>query len=53
MQTHLKNNPLNKKSFISDIERYSSVYVFAFGYEKLEISKYKKFIKSLNDDNSY
>ncbi|KAI3899758.1 hypothetical protein MKW92_049831 [Papaver armeniacum] len=50
---YLKNNPLNKKSFTSDIERYSSIYVFSFGYAKLESSRYKKFIKSLNDDNSY
>ncbi|KAI3946854.1 hypothetical protein MKW98_003417 [Papaver atlanticum] len=53
MQAYLKNNPLNKKSFISDIERYSSICVFSFGYAKLESPKYKKFIKSLNDDNSY
>ncbi|KAI3885833.1 hypothetical protein MKW92_039770 [Papaver armeniacum] len=51
MQTYLKNNPL--KSFISDIERYSSIYVVSFGYAKLDSPKYKKFIKSLNDDNSY
>ncbi|KAI3946855.1 hypothetical protein MKW98_003418 [Papaver atlanticum] len=50
---YLKKTPLNKKSFISDIERYSSICVFSFGYAKLESSEYKKFIKSLTDDNSY
>ncbi|KAI3900839.1 hypothetical protein MKW92_051808 [Papaver armeniacum] len=50
---YLKNNPLNKKSFTSDIERFSSIYVFSFGYAKLESSRYKKFIKSLNGDNAY
>ncbi|KAI3926033.1 hypothetical protein MKW98_028169 [Papaver atlanticum] len=53
---YLKKNPLDKKSFVSDIKRYSSntiIYVFTFGYAKLESSNYKEFIKSLTYDNSY
>ncbi|XP_026434348.1 uncharacterized protein LOC113331927 [Papaver somniferum] len=53
MGTYFKNNPLNKKSFKSDIERYSSICVFTFAYAKHQSPDYKKFIKSLNDGNSY
>ncbi|KAI3964690.1 hypothetical protein MKW92_015849 [Papaver armeniacum] len=53
LRKYLKDNPLDEESFRSDIERYSSIYVFSFGYAKLQSSEYTKFIKSLNDDSSY
>ncbi|KAI3958198.1 hypothetical protein MKW98_020840 [Papaver atlanticum] len=43
IQTYLKDNPLDVKSLKLDVGR--------FEYAKLESSKYKKFIKSLKDDN--
>ncbi|KAI3959341.1 hypothetical protein MKW98_018931 [Papaver atlanticum] len=51
IQTYLKDNPSDVKSLKLDVGRYSSIYVFSFEYAKLESSKYKKFIKSLKDDN--
>ncbi|MCL7021878.1 hypothetical protein MKW94_014769 [Papaver nudicaule] len=54
IKEYMKNNRFNKKSFISDIESGSyDVYVFCFGYAKLESAQYKKFIKSLSEDNAY
>ncbi|KAI3866593.1 hypothetical protein MKX03_023805, partial [Papaver bracteatum] len=39
MDAYIKNYPLNKKAFESDIKRYSSIYVFTFAYAKLETSE--------------
>ncbi|KAI3916180.1 hypothetical protein MKW98_004621 [Papaver atlanticum] len=52
MRKYFKNNPLDEKSFVLDIGKYSSLYVFCFGYAKLESPEYQKFMKSLTEDFS-
>ncbi|KAI3954210.1 hypothetical protein MKW98_018034 [Papaver atlanticum] len=50
MTKYFKKYSLDEKSFRSDIARYSSLYVFSFGFAKLESPVYHNFMKSLNDD---
>ncbi|XP_026378829.1 uncharacterized protein LOC113273301 [Papaver somniferum] len=50
MAKYFKKNPLDEKSFKSDIARYNRLYVFCFSFAKLESPVYQKFNKSLSDD---
>ncbi|KAI3978022.1 hypothetical protein MKX01_032399, partial [Papaver californicum] len=51
IKKYLKNNLLRKKSVISDIDSHESLYVFSFGWAKLESPVYQSFMKSLTANN--
>ncbi|XP_026442094.1 mRNA turnover protein 4 homolog [Papaver somniferum] len=55
IRKYSKENPFDEKSFKSDIinlKRGGSIYVFCFGYAKIQTTKYKNFImSSLTKDN--
>ncbi|MCL7047783.1 hypothetical protein MKW94_028208, partial [Papaver nudicaule] len=51
MRKIFKKYPFDDKAFKSDIGKYGSLYVFCYGYAKLESPTYKGFMASLTDDH--
>ncbi|MCL7037470.1 hypothetical protein MKW94_011882 [Papaver nudicaule] len=50
MKKYFKKNLFDEKSFHKDIQTYGSLFVFCYGFAKLESPTYKGFMQSLTDD---